>query len=71
MVSQTVKVVAVNDAPVLDLDASGGGTGFANTFTEDGPAVAITDTDVSITDVDSTNIASATITLTNRPRRGG
>ncbi|MDE5110492.1 MAG: Ig-like domain-containing protein, partial [Trichodesmium sp. St7_bin2_1] len=36
------------------------------TFTE-GTAVAIGDSDVSITDVDDTNIESATITLTNRP----
>ena len=38
---------------------------YTATFTENGPAVAIADTDVSITDVDGTNIVSATITLTN------
>ncbi|WP_194792938.1 cadherin domain-containing protein [Caenimonas koreensis] len=67
----TLNVSAVNDAPVVDLDASGGGTGFTSTFTEgagaaQGAAVSITDTDVSLTDIDSANLGSATITLTNR-----
>lgn len=54
-----------NVAPVLDLDASGAGTRFSNTFTEDGAGVSIADTDSLITDVDSTNLNLATITLTN------
>ena len=66
----TINVTAVNDPPVIDLDAddSSGATGnnYRTTFTEKGSAVAISDTDVSITDPDNTNIASATITLTNR-----
>ena len=53
------------DAPVLDLDASAADTGYATTFNENGPAVAIADTDVLITDGDSSNITKATITLTN------
>ncbi|OEK00001.1 hypothetical protein BFP97_00005, partial [Roseivirga sp. 4D4] len=60
-------VLACNTPPELDLDASGAGTGFTNSFTENGGAVNITDTDVSIVDVEDANIASATITLTNRP----
>ncbi len=60
-------VLACNTPPELDLDANGSGTGFANSFTENGGAVNITDTDVSIVDVEDANIASATITLTNRP----
>ena len=66
-------------APVLDLDANDSSgaataTGFANTFTEagDGPPpvavttpVRITDTDLSITDVDSAQLQGATVTLTN------
>ena len=58
-------VVAGNDAPALDLDASGVGTGFAVTFTEDGGAVAIADSDTIIGDVDDATMAGATITLTN------
>ncbi|MBL4827584.1 MAG: hypothetical protein JKY66_07710, partial [Spongiibacteraceae bacterium] len=62
----TITVNNVNDAPTLDLDLSAGGNNFATTFTEDvSGAVTIVDTDVTITDVDDTNIESATITLTN------
>ncbi|MGE4317626.1 MAG: retention module-containing protein [Deferribacterales bacterium] len=40
------------------------GTGFETTFTEDGPAVAISDIDTIITDVDDTDMESATLTMT-------
>ncbi|MDI1341020.1 VCBS domain-containing protein [Polaromonas sp.] len=65
----TVNVVSVNDAPVLDLDASAAGTGFSTYFIRStGPAptpVKIADSDVLITDVDNTNLTGATVTLTN------
>ncbi|MEJ2750121.1 MAG: cadherin-like domain-containing protein, partial [Anaerolineae bacterium] len=61
----TLTVISVNDKPVLDLNGSGGGTGFAATFTEDGGPVTIVDTDLSVDDADNNNLASATITLTN------
>ncbi|MBU1646255.1 MAG: type I secretion C-terminal target domain-containing protein [Gammaproteobacteria bacterium] len=62
----TINVVADNDAPVLDLDASVAGTGYNTFFSVDArPNVPVSDTDISITDVDSSNITSATITLTN------
>nr|WP_240523340.1 tandem-95 repeat protein [Polaromonas sp. AER18D-145] len=65
----TVNVVSVNDAPVLDLDASAAGTGFSTYFIRStGPAptpVKITDTDVLISDVDNANLTGATLTLTN------
>ncbi len=51
----------------LDLDADNStqtGTGYQTTFTENGSAVAVVDVDVDITGLDS-NIASATISLTN------
>jgi hypothetical protein len=51
--------------PALDLDASGAGTGFTTSFTENGAAVAIVDTDLSITDPDNTTLDKATIVLTN------
>ena len=59
-----------NDAPpAIDLDANDSsgvtGTAYTATFTENGSAVAIADSDVSITDVDSTSLTGATITLTN------
>jgi len=60
---------ADDDAPALDLDANDSsgalGANFNTAFTENGGAISIGDTDVLITDVDDTNIESATITLTN------
>ncbi|TWO62676.1 tandem-95 repeat protein, partial [Caenimonas sedimenti] len=38
---------------------------YATTFTENGGAVAVADADIAISDVDNTNLVSATITLTN------
>jgi VCBS repeat-containing protein len=65
----TITVNAVNDAPVLDLDAddSSGqaGADFATTFTEGGPAVVIVDLDAALWDVDSTLLNSLTVTITN------
>ncbi|MCF5799239.1 type I secretion C-terminal target domain-containing protein, partial [Pseudomonas sp. PA-1-5A] len=61
-----------NDAPpVIDLDAnnSSGATGadYKTIFTEGtaGPGVSIADTDIKITDPDSTLLTGATVTLTN------
>ncbi len=51
--------------PVVDLDGDVAGTTYTTTFVEGASAVAIADVDMSITDVDSSNIQSATITLTN------
>ncbi|MEL6605718.1 MAG: choice-of-anchor A family protein, partial [Cyanobacteria bacterium J06614_10] len=55
-------------APVLDLDSddsTAAGADYQTTFTEGGAAVAIGDTDTTITDADDSTIESATITLTN------
>ena len=52
--------------PVLDLDANNsnaGGADYTATFTSGGPAISVADTDVSITDPDSTTIQSARITI--------
>ncbi|MGL4396067.1 MAG: Ig-like domain-containing protein, partial [Hyphomicrobium sp.] len=60
-------VNAVADAPVLDLDAddSGGtkGDGFEVTFVENDKPVAITDSDVTLLDIDAAGISTVTITL--------
>ncbi|MEB3357375.1 MAG: DUF4347 domain-containing protein, partial [Synechococcales bacterium] len=65
----TITVIPINDPPVLDLDddnsSLASGSGYQVTFTEGGNAVAIADSDTTITDADDTNIESATITLTN------
>ncbi|HXO69761.1 MAG TPA: Ig-like domain-containing protein, partial [Bradyrhizobium sp.] len=63
LVSETV--LHFDRAPQLDLDASGAGTGFTTTFTENGAPIAIVDTDLSIADSDDVNLDSATIVLTN------
>ena len=66
-----VQVEAVNNsAPAVDLDPDDS-TGTARTtfrtiFTENGPPTQIADTDTTITDVDSTTLVSATITLVNQ-----
>jgi HSP20 family molecular chaperone IbpA len=66
----TLSVSAANDAPLLDLDAddSSGQTGanFAATFTSGGGPVGIADADASLSDVDSANLASLIVTITNR-----
>ena len=61
----TISVTAVNDAPTLDLDLSGAGTGFSTSYVENGTGIAIVDTDVTIVDPDNAAMASATIIITN------
>ncbi|ASI91682.1 VCBS domain-containing protein [Vibrio mediterranei] len=53
-----------NDAPILDLDASESGTGYAATFTEGDTPIKVVDSDIDITD-DIDVITSAEIKLTN------
>ncbi|MET0025879.1 MAG: VCBS domain-containing protein, partial [Sedimenticola sp.] len=65
----TVTITGTEDAPVIDLDvddSSGAtGSGYQASFTEGGSAVALADVDIDISDVDSAQMNSATITLTN------
>ena len=61
----SLSIAAVNDPPVLDLDAddsTSSGSDYATTFTEDGAAVTIADADIAIS---ASTLVSATITLTN------
>ncbi|WP_159287848.1 beta strand repeat-containing protein, partial [Zhongshania aliphaticivorans] len=51
--------------PTLDLDGDAAGTGYVTNYVEGGSGVAIADSDITIADVDSNNLQSATITLTN------
>jgi len=56
----------VNLAPTIDLDADDSaatGNDYAVTFTEGGAAAYIADTDINITDPDSTDLVGATITV--------
>ena len=66
----SVTVAAINDAPALDLDANDssgqGGSDFGATFVEGGGAVLIADAaDAVLTDVDSANLTSLVVTITN------
>ncbi|HKX44861.1 MAG TPA: Ig-like domain-containing protein [Burkholderiaceae bacterium] len=64
----TIHVVPVNDAPVLDLDgnnSTASGTGYAGTFVENGAGVKVVDSDLTIQDVDSTVLHSATVHIGN------
>ena len=62
----TITVLPVNDAPVLDLDGSAAGSGYTGSFrVGSGAPAAIADLDSAITDLDSSNLSSATIVLTN------
>jgi hypothetical protein len=56
--NKTVTVTPVNDAPVVTTTAG------STAFTEDGGPVVV-DAGVTVSDVDSANLASATVTITN------
>lgn len=60
-----IVVTAVNDAPVIDLDASATGSGFQQDYRQGAAGVAIADVDAAITDIDDTQIESAVVTLSN------
>jgi cytochrome oxidase assembly protein ShyY1 len=61
--TKTIVVVAVNDAPVVT--TSVGNT----TYTEDNPPVAV-DNGLTVADVDNTNLASATVSITGNFQTG-
>jgi hypothetical protein len=61
----TVTVIPVNDAPVIDLNGNDAGNSFSTSFTEDGGAVAIASPNLSLTDVDSTQVNTAIVRITN------
>src|SRR5262249_31749731 len=56
--AKPVTVTAVNNAPVVPT------TGGTTAFTENGPAAQV-DSGLAVTDADSPNLASATVTITN------
>jgi hypothetical protein len=62
-----ITINPVNDSPVVDLNGDDPGSGFATSFTEDGGEVAIVEPDLSVIDVDSANLTTATVVITNHP----
>ena len=63
--SVNLTVNSVNDAPLIDLNGGSSGTSYATTFTENGSPVQVVDASITIGDIDSPSISSATITLNN------
>ncbi|MEQ1710865.1 MAG: Ig-like domain-containing protein, partial [Hyphomicrobium sp.] len=63
--SVAIVVVPVNDPPTLDLDNGSPGTGLTGSYVEGEAGVPIGALLNNITDIDSANMASATIVLTN------
>ena len=63
----TIIVNPGNDLPVVDLNGSLPGTDHTVSFLEGGAPVAIAESGATITDVDHTQLAKLTVTLTNRP----
>ena len=64
----TVNVVAVNDAPQIDLNGPNTpGRDYTTTFTEGSGPTLIVDPTLEVTDADHTTLQSATVTLANRP----
>jgi RHS repeat-associated protein len=60
-------VTSTDPVPVVDLNGANTGADFAAAFTEDGPAVAIVGSGLTVIDADSANLTGATVTLTARP----
>jgi hypothetical protein len=54
-----------NLTPVVDLNGSAPGTGYAATFRENGAAVAVAGAGLLITDGDDSHLARATVTIAN------
>ena len=66
VLSLSVTVQLVNDnPPLLDLSTSTDGLGYQTTFTEGGMFVFIVGPDLSLVDVDGSDIQNVTVTLTN------
>ncbi|WP_422630822.1 immunoglobulin-like domain-containing protein, partial [Pseudomonas mucidolens] len=67
--SVTTSIIDNDAPPVIDLDANdssgASGANYKTSFTEGGTGVSIADTDITITDPDSTQLTGATVVLTN------
>nr|CAX83994.1 uncharacterized protein [uncultured bacterium] len=63
--TMTMNIAAANDVPVVDLDGSTGGYNYTNTFAWGGSAANVANSNATLTDVDSTNLSSLTVTIGN------
>ncbi len=65
-VISNVTINGVNDAPAIDLNGPAAGSGFAAAFTEGDPPLSIVDSaQMTTEDLDSPNLASASVTIAN------
>jgi hypothetical protein len=62
----TITITAVNDQPSLDLNGGSPGTGYTTSFVFGGDPVAVTGSNLTITDIDDGQISTATVSITNR-----
>lgn len=62
----SITVNPINDLPIVDLNGSLPGVDYAVQFFEGGAPVAIAEPGATITDIDHTQLAKLTVTLTNR-----
>ncbi len=58
-------VVPVNDAPAIDLNGNGAGTGFSTKFIAQKGKVIIVDADLRIQDIDNVNLTAARVEIVN------
>lgn len=63
--AETFVIQVGSAAPVVDLNGSSTGTGASASFVEDGGSVLIVESDLTVTDSDSTTLASATVRISN------
>jgi hypothetical protein len=61
-VTQTLKVVAVNDTPAMDLNGAGGGTSSTLAYTENAAATSIAPA-ATVSDTDSANFGGGSLTI--------
>ena len=59
--SVDITILAINDPPIIDLDAVASGLGYADVFTEGGAAVGLSAPATSVTDVDDTTLPTLKI----------
>jgi VCBS repeat-containing protein len=63
--AQTFTVDVTNNTPTIDLDTAAAFNGYTASFIEGGADLAISNANIAITDPASTQLVSATVTLTN------
>ncbi|MEM7119265.1 MAG: tandem-95 repeat protein [Chloroflexota bacterium] len=61
-----ITITPVNDAPMLDLNGGQSGTSYNASYLGDNSIIPIVSRDLQLTDIDSTNMVSAVISLDDR-----